>query len=196
MLYLSNNLFNFEVLVVKIMNRTFKFWVFLAIVLLAVSCSKRYGCTDEYALNYEPKAAVADGSCWYEYKGAVAWSQEVIDSCSLKGVKNVNIFLEDSNALTENILILTNQDIYADYGDKPKKIEYECLPTNWPKYNFKLSQLENYYGSYEPGENLNDPYPLFRTLKLNVVIRDSVGNVVYVKEKLTNLRFGCNVIDI
>lgn len=176
------------------MNRTFKFWVFLVIVLLAVSCSKRYGCTDEYALNYEPKAAVADGSCWYEYKGAVAWSQEVIDSCALKGVKKVNIFLEDANALTENILLQANQDIYADYGDYPEYNDFECRTTNWPQYNFKLSQVENYYSKL--GYNPNYPFRPVTRLLLRVVIRDSIDRVVYMREKETELRIGCNLIKI
>lgn len=126
------------------MNRTFKLLVFLVIVLLVFSCKKRYGCASPKAINYDPKATAYDGSCWFEFEGAVSWGQKAIDSCLLKGVEFVNIYHGKN-------LLIQNQSILADYGPKPKSGDTTCAPTNWPKYKFRLNSFQYEESSYSQG---------------------------------------------
>jgi len=58
----------------------FKKFFLIALVIFATACSKEEGCTDPYAVNYNPDAEISNGTCYYP-RDYFLGSYDVLELC-------------------------------------------------------------------------------------------------------------------
>jgi len=58
----------------------FKKFLFLALIIFVSACRREDGCTDPFAVNYNPDAEISDGSCFYP-RDLFLGSYEVLEIC-------------------------------------------------------------------------------------------------------------------